>query len=130
MVMIRDLDENDNLINSPSRDERIALWDHCYGNARCPHGAINCKLVELGMFGSSESSINYDSDDKAGSDSDSLFPYVFSRNKKIMVTADTKPGDVRKIESHYTIDKQIASFRQEVNFSSSKDEEEVILKAC
>lgn len=76
-----------------------------YGNVRCPYRAINGKLVELGMFGSSESSINYDSDNKAGSDSGSFFPYVFSRNKKIMVIADIKPEDVRKIESHYTIDK-------------------------
>lgn len=58
MEIIRDLHENENLIDPSIRDERIALWNHCYRNARRLDGVVDCKLVKLGMFGSCKSSIS------------------------------------------------------------------------
>lgn len=54
--------------------------------------------MELGTFGSCESSINFDSDNNIGS----FFPSVLLGNKKIMATSNTELKDIREVESHYT----------------------------
>lgn len=106
MAIIMYLYENDNLIETLSHNKRIGLWNHYYRNPRCTIGTVNCKLLELGMFGSCKSSINSYS---GGSGSDSFFPFVFSRNKNIMTIFDIKPKDVREIESTYIVEDQITS---------------------
>lgn len=105
MVIIRYFIENDNLVEPSTRDKRITLWNHYYRNARHPYGKINYILVELGMFDICESSISSDSGSIDGSDNESLFSYVLSWNKKIMVISDTKPKDVRDFDSIYIFEK-------------------------
>lgn len=68
---------------------RIELCDYYYRKVRCHNKTVDCRLMELGMLGSCQSSLNFDSDIIGGSDSDSFFPLIFSRNKKIMATFDT-----------------------------------------
>lgn len=109
MGIIRDLNENETLIEPVIRDECMALWSNCYRNVRRLDRTINCKLVEISMFGNWESSLNSDSDSSGGSKSDSLFPYVFSWNKKIMTTFDLEPKNVKEDKSYYTNEDQIDS---------------------
>lgn len=52
MVIVRDLDKNDNMVEPLTRDECIALWNNFYRNDRCPEWDIDCKLKEQGLFGS------------------------------------------------------------------------------
>lgn len=66
------------------------------------------------MFGSYESSLNYDSDINGCRDNNSLFPSVFLGNMKIMVTSDLSPI--------YTTEDQITSLQEQLIFSSSDDE--------
>lgn len=47
-----------------------------------------------------------------------------------MTTFNPKLKDIMEVESHYTIEYQVASLQQQLNLSSSSDEEEVILEAC
>lgn len=79
MEIIRDLNENDNLIEPLTHDECISLWNYCYRNKKLLDGTVRYKVVGLCMLGSCEISIISDSD---SSDIDSISPYVFSRNKK------------------------------------------------
>lgn len=80
---------------------------------------IDCELVELSIFDSCENSIRSDNNNNSGSDNDSFFLSIFSRNKKIMATFDTELKDVRDLESIYIIEENIAPFWQQVNLSSS-----------
>lgn len=57
MVIIRDLDENGNLVDPSTRGKHITLWNYCYRNINHPNRMVDCKLAELHVFSSSESSI-------------------------------------------------------------------------
>lgn len=57
MVIIRDLDEDNNLLQFSTCDECIAIWNYCYKIARHPDETVGYGLVELGMFGSCEVSL-------------------------------------------------------------------------
>lgn len=76
MVIIRDLNENGNLIEPSTRDGHIILWNYYYRNTERIDGTIDCKLVELGMVDSCKSSISFNSDRSGCSDNDSFFPSV------------------------------------------------------
>lgn len=69
------------LVEPSTRDERISLWNHCYKNIKCPDVIVDCKLVELCMFGSCDSYINLDIDSSSGSDRDSCF-LIFSQETR------------------------------------------------
>lgn len=45
-----------------------------------------------------------------------------------MSTSDTKRKDIEDFKSHYITEEMLASFLQQVNLSSSGDEEEVIME--
>lgn len=130
MVVIRGLDENGNLVEPSTLVKRITLWNYCYRNTRCPDGTVDCKLVELGMFGGCESSLNSKSDNTYGSDSDSSFPSVFTRSRMTMAIFHYDPKYVRVVRPVYTYDKHLASLSEKLTFSSSSDEEEVVLEVC
>lgn len=53
---------------------------------------------------------------------------IFLGNRKIMATFDPESKDIREVRFIYTIDDQIASFQQQLAFSSPDDEEKVILE--
>lgn len=95
MAIIRYLDEDGNMVESLTRDERIALWNYCYMNVRCLDRTVDCRLMELGMFESYKSSLNSDSDINDGSDKDYSFSFIFPESKKIMATCNIEPNDVR-----------------------------------
>lgn len=77
MAIIRDLEENENLIEPSTRGERITFWNYYYRNTKYPYGTIDCKWVDLDMFSSYKNSISSNSDDSSVSDSDS-FPLLLS----------------------------------------------------
>lgn len=129
MAIIRDLDEDGKLVKPSTCDVHITLWNYCHRNSRHPDWTISYELMELDMFGSCANSLNYDSDSGSGTSSDSLFPYIFQRNKKIMAISNIEVKDVREVGPIYTCNDQINPRRQQLGFSSS-DEEEVILEAC
>lgn len=76
MEIIRDLDESDNLVEPPTRDKPITLWNHCYKNANHPDGTNDYKIMELGMFGSCESLNNSNCDNTSYSDIESFSPLL------------------------------------------------------
>lgn len=129
MEIIRDSNEDGKLVNPSTCNVCVALWKYCHRNSRHHDWTIACKLVELDMFGSCMIYLNYDSDSGGGTSSDSLFPYIFQRNNKIMAISNIEVKDVREVGPIYTCNDQIAPLRQQLGFSSS-DEEEVILEAC
>lgn len=92
-----DLDEDRNLVKSSTHGEHITLWNYCYINARRPNKAVDYKLVDIYIFGNYESFLNFDSGIGGGSDSESSFPYVFLRIKKITTTFDPEAKDVREV---------------------------------
>lgn len=73
MMIIRDLDENGNLIETSTHQERLALWNYYYRNSKCPDRMIDYKLVELCMFGNSKSSISFDTNNIGSRDNNSFF---------------------------------------------------------
>lgn len=111
MGIIRDLDKDGNLVEPSSRDEHIALWKYCYRNVRhhkyCyrnvrrPYGIVDCRLVELGMFGRCDSSLKSESDSNDGAHSDSFFPSVFPRNVTLVAISDPMPKDVREVGEYF-----------------------------
>lgn len=82
MVIIRYLEENGNQIEPLTHDECITLWNHCYRNSMCPDGSVDCKLVELGTFGSCRSPLNSNSDNSGGSSKLIPFSLLFSRETR------------------------------------------------
>lgn len=44
-VIIRDLDDDGNLVEPLTLDERIAHWNYCYRNARYPDGIFKRRLM-------------------------------------------------------------------------------------
>lgn len=81
MEIIRDLYEDDNLFEPSTRDERMTLWNYYYRNVKHPDVTFDFKLVELGIFGSCESSLSSESGDSSGSDSAPLIVLFFFRNQ-------------------------------------------------
>lgn len=67
MVIIRDLNENDNMVYPSIREEYIEIWKHCVMDVKWPNKTMGYNLVELGMFGS------YNSSSDSNSDSGPLF---------------------------------------------------------
>lgn len=45
-----------------------------------------------------------------------------------MTTSESEPKDVREVESVYTIDDHIVCLHEQLGFSTSNDEEEVVLE--
>lgn len=115
------------MVESLTSDERIALWNYCYRNSRCPYGTMKYKLVELGIFGNNDISPNSDSDNTRDCDSDSSFIFVFSRNWKVMSTSDTQPKDAMVVGSVYTLEDQVTSLWKQLTFSSYNYKEDVII---
>lgn len=118
------------MVEPLTHDEHIALWKHFDRNARRPNETVDCRLVELGMFISCDSSLNSESDISGGSDNDSSFPSIFPRSGKIMATSNPDPKDVREVGSVYIIEDHIDSLRYQLAFSSTNDEEEYVLDEC
>lgn len=58
MTIIRDLDENENVIEPTNDVESINMLRHYVGNLRQPDETFDYKLVKLGIFGSYSSSFD------------------------------------------------------------------------
>lgn len=69
-----------------------------YKNVKRPDGTVDCILVELGMFGSCESSLNSESDISGGSYNDFYLSSIFLGNRTIMAIYDYEPKDVKKLD--------------------------------
>lgn len=81
MAIIRDLDENGNLVEPSNRDERIILWNYSYRNTKYLDEMVYYKLVELGMFDSCESFTSSDNNRSNGNYNDS-FSLLFSQETR------------------------------------------------
>lgn len=62
----------------------IALCNYYCRNARRSGMTIDYRLVQICMFGSFESSFNFDCDTSSGSDNYSYFPFILSGKKGIL----------------------------------------------
>lgn len=82
MEIIRNLDENDNLVEPSTCNEHMVMLNHCYINAKHPYGNIGFKLMKLGMFNSCESITSSNSNGSSGSNNDS-FLILFSMETRI-----------------------------------------------
>lgn len=87
------------MVKPSTHGEHITLWNYCYINARRPDKEVDYKLVDICMFGNCESFLNFDSGISSGSDSESSFPSIFPRIKKITTTFDPEAKDVREVGS-------------------------------
>lgn len=67
MMIIRNLDGNNNVIEPTNCVEYIEMWNHCVRNVRWLDGTVDYNLVELGMLG------RYNNSPDPTSDSDPFF---------------------------------------------------------
>lgn len=118
------------MVEPSTLNECISLWNYCYMSVRHLDRTFGCRLVELGMFGVCESSLNSMSDKSGWSENDSSFYYVFLRDRKITASSDRKCKNVREVGSVYTTGDHKVSFQQKLSFSNFDDEDEVVLQTC
>ena len=62
MTIIRDLDESDNIVQPLTSRGHKEMWRDCMKSNRWPNMTIDYKLLEIGIFGSYESSFDSSSD--------------------------------------------------------------------
>lgn len=99
-------------------------------NAKFLDVMVDYKLVELSVFSRFYSFNSSDSDSTDGSNSDSLFPYAFLGNTKLLVVGnDPKYTSVEDFGTHYSCEERVTSFQQYIILFGS-NEDNVVLEIC
>lgn len=79
MIMFtRERDENNDLIDPRTHEERSRIWNNCLAYSRWRNGMIDWKLVKLGMFGCYDSSSSSSNHNKSN-DNDLVLSSSFPR---------------------------------------------------
>lgn len=71
ITIIRGSNESDNVDQSLTSRDHIEIWKDCMKSDRKPNMTINYKLLEIGIFGS------YETSSDSSSDRDPYFLYSF-----------------------------------------------------
>lgn len=83
----------------------------CYlRNIERANGSIDYMLLQIGLFGTYESTLSSDnhSMNDSDSDSDSIFPYIFSCTTKLLMTStSSKKSRVKDYDSTYTKQRKV-----------------------